>query len=66
MREGTLAADQLRQFLDGLDAPVLALLRDTQLYVQLAARGATLWDIAPSRAERDIEQWQPILAWAAA
>jgi chromosome partitioning protein len=66
VREGTLAADQLRQFLDGLDAPVLALLRDTQLYVQLAARGATLWDIAPSRAERDIEQWQPILAWVAA
>jgi chromosome partitioning protein len=65
VREGTIAADQLRQFLDGLDVPVLAMLRDTQLYVQLAARGATLWDVAPSRAERDLEQWQPILAWVA-
>ena len=64
VREGTIAADQLRQFLDGLDVPVLAMLRDTQLYVQVAARGATLWDVAPSRAERDLEQWQPILAWA--
>jgi chromosome partitioning protein len=64
VREGTIAADQLRQFLDGLDVPVLAMLRDTQLYVQVAARGATLWDIAPSRAERDLEQWQPILVWA--
>ena len=63
VREGTIATDQLRHFLEGLGVPVLAMLRDTQLYVQLAARGATLWDIAPSRAERDIAQWQPILAW---
>jgi chromosome partitioning protein len=64
VREGTISADQLRQFLDTLDVPVLTMLRDTQLYVQLAARGATLWDVAPSRAERDLEQWQPILDWA--
>jgi chromosome partitioning protein len=64
VREGTISADQLRQFLDTLGVPVLAMLRDTQLYVQLAARGATLWDVAPSRAERDLEQWQPIVEWA--
>jgi chromosome partitioning protein len=64
VREGTISADQLRQFLDSLDVPVLTMLRDTQLYVHLAARGATLWDVAPSRAERDLEQWQPILDWA--
>ena len=64
VREGTIATDQLRQFLDGLGVPVLTMLRDTQLYVQLAARGATLWDIAPSRAERDLAQWQPLLDWA--
>jgi chromosome partitioning protein len=64
VREGTLSADQLRQFLDQLGVPVLAMLRDTQLYVQLAARGATLWDVAPSRAERDLAQWAPIVEWA--
>jgi len=63
VREGTIATDQLRHFLDQLGVPVPTLLRDTQLYVQLAARGATLWDIAPSRAERDLGQWQPILDW---
>ena len=63
VREGTIATDQLKHFLDGLGVPVLAMLRDTQLYVQLAARGATLWDIAPSRAERDLAQWQPIMDW---
>jgi chromosome partitioning protein len=64
VKETTVSADQLRHFLDTLDVPVLAMLRDTQLYVQLAARGATLWDVAPSRAERDLAQWQPLLAWA--
>lgn len=64
VREGTISADQLRRFLDALGVPVLTMLRDTQLYVQLAARGATLWDVAPSRAERDLEQWQPIVEWA--
>jgi chromosome partitioning protein len=66
VKEGTLALDQLRQFLDGVGVPVLTMLRDTQLYVQLAARGATLWDIAPSRAERDVAQWQPVLDWVGA
>jgi chromosome partitioning protein len=64
VRDHTIAADQLRVFLDTLGVPVLAMLRDTQLYVHLAARGATLWDVAPSRAERDLEQWDAILEWA--
>jgi chromosome partitioning protein len=63
VKETTVSADHLRQFLDTLGVPVLSMLRDTQLYVQLAARGATLWDVAPSRAERDLAQWQPILDW---
>lgn len=66
VREHTISADQLRHFLDTLGVPVLAMLRDTQLYVQLAARGATLWDVAPSRAERDLADWDPIFDWAAA
>jgi len=63
VREHTTAADQLKRFLDTLGLPVLGLVRDTQNYVQLAARGLTLWDVAPSRVERDLPQWQPILQW---
>jgi chromosome partitioning protein len=65
MKEGTLSADQLKHFLGTLDVPVVGHLRDTQNYVQLAARGLTLWDVAPSRVQRDLEQWQPILDWLA-
>ncbi|MFL6662305.1 MAG: AAA family ATPase [Rhizobacter sp.] len=62
-KEGTISADQLRQFLGTLDVPVLGYVRDTQNYVHLAARGLTLWDVAPSRVQRDLEQWQPIMEW---
>ena len=62
-REGTIATDQLRSFLDGAKVPLLGFLRDTQNYVHLAAHGLTLWDVASSRFERDVEQWQPITQW---
>ena len=64
VREGTIAAEQLRGFLAKLGLPVLGQLRDTQNYVHLAARGLTLWDVAAGRVERDLEQWQPIINWA--
>ena len=63
VRDHTLAVEQLRHYLDTLKVPVLGFLRDTQNYVQLAARGLTLWDVAPSRVERDLPQWQRILEW---
>lgn len=63
-REGTLWRDELQSYLDSVDVPVLGVLRDTQNYVQLSARGLTLWDVAPGRVARDLEQWQDVLAWA--
>ena len=63
MKEGTISADQLKHFLGTLDVPVIGFVRDTQHYIQLAARGLTLWDVAPSRVMRDLEQWQPITKW---
>jgi len=59
----TRAAEQLAHYTAGLGLPVLGYLRDTQNYVQLAAHGTTLWDVAPSRVEKDIEQWQEIIEW---
>ncbi len=63
VREHTISNDQLHQYLATLNVPVLTWLRDTQNYVQLAARGLTLWDVAPSRVERDLEQWLPLKEW---
>ncbi|MBC3918697.1 ParA family protein [Undibacterium sp. CY18W] len=57
------AADQLGHYVGQLGLPVLGFLRDTQNYVQLAAHGATLWDVAPSRVEKDLPQWEEVLKW---
>jgi len=62
-REGTIATDQLRNFLDGVSVPLLGFLRDTQNYVHLAAHGLTLWDVASTRFQGDREQWEPIITW---
>jgi chromosome partitioning protein len=59
----TRAADQLAHYVSGLGLPVLGYLRDTQNYVQLAAHGTTLWDVAPSRVEKDLEQWTDLVTW---
>jgi chromosome partitioning protein len=59
----TIAADKLRAFVDSLELPVLGFLRDTQNYVHVAAQGLTLFDVAPSRVEKDLEQWAPICEW---
>jgi chromosome partitioning protein len=63
VREHTIANGQLHQYLATLPVPVVAWLRDTQNYVHLAARGLTLWDVAASRVERDLEQWAPLKEW---
>ena len=59
----TIAADKLREFVEGLGLPVLGFLRDTQNYIHLAAQGLTLFDVAAGRVEKDVAQWQAICEW---
>ena len=59
----TIAADKLQDFVQTLGLPVLGNLRDTQNYVHLAARGLTIFDVAPARVAKDLEQWQPLCGW---
>lgn len=61
--ERTRAAEQLHKFVEATGLPVLGYVRDTQNYVQLAARGLTVFDLAPERVARDLEQWQAICRW---
>jgi chromosome partitioning protein len=61
--ERTRAADQLHTFVNSLGLPVVGFVRDTQNYIQLPARGLTIFDVAPSRVERDLAQWESISRW---
>ncbi len=67
VKEHTHATQHLHEFLDAvapapLNSPITHL-RDTQNYAHLAARGLTLFDVAPGRVERDLQQWQPLINW---
>ena len=59
----TRSARELESFLAQYDVPVLGWIRDTQLYVQAAGMGLSLFDFSLSRVRRDMEAWQPILSW---
>jgi chromosome partitioning protein len=63
VKEHTISRDRLEEFVATLPAPMVAELRDTQNYVHLAVQGLTLWDVTPSRVERDLVQWKPLLEW---
>ena len=63
MSPNTRAAKLLEQFIEGLDLPVLAYLRETQVYVNAAFEGKTLFDLPPSLAERELEQWEYLINW---
>ncbi len=63
MDSRTRAALTLEQFLKGLELPVLAYLRETQAYVNAGFEGKTLFDLPLSVAQRELEQWQYLLAW---
>lgn len=63
VREHTRSNEQLHRYVQTLPLPVLAWLRETQNYVQLAAQGLTLFDVAPGRVQRDLEQWAPLTEW---
>jgi chromosome partitioning protein len=59
----TLSAAELDEFLKGFEFPVVAHLRDTQVYVHCARDGASVFDLPRSRGEQDWEQWRPLTRW---
>ena len=59
----TRAAHELERFLSGYELPVLGMVRDSQRYVQLAARGMTLFDLSAAAQQRDIGEWQGLIDW---
>jgi chromosome partitioning protein len=61
----THSAAELDEFLKGRDFPLVAHLRDTQVYVYCARDGASVFDLPRSRAEQDWEQWKPLTRWIA-
>ena len=59
----TNAAAKLAEYMEQTNLPVLAYLRNAQVYVTAAEQGLSLFDMRPSLVAQDVEQWQPMLDW---
>lgn len=62
-RKNTKSFSKLMRFLDSLGIPLIAVLRDSQVYVQSAEQGRGLHDLPPSRVKADLPQIETIVAW---
>ena len=59
----THSAVKLAAFMQASDLPVLAYLRNTQIYVTAAEQGLSIFDMRPSLVEQEIVQWKRLLQW---
>ena len=59
----TKAMDKLERFLQSLDIPVIARVRDTQHYVRAAEHGVGVHELTERDARQDAETWGQVLNW---
>ncbi|MBW7931209.1 MAG: ParA family protein [Gammaproteobacteria bacterium] len=63
VRENTLAYRRLMRFLESLNIPVVARLRDSQNYVHAAEQGLGIHELPTSATAKDLEGWAPFTDW---
>ncbi len=62
-RAHTRAVDKLERFLQEVDIPVIARIRDTQHYVNAAEQGLGIHELAERDTHKDSESWATLLHW---
>ncbi|MGB5258458.1 MAG: AAA family ATPase [Woeseiaceae bacterium] len=62
-RKNTKSFGRLMRFLDSLGIPIIAVLRDSQNFVQAAEKGIGLCEMQPSRVQQDLEQLDRVVDW---
>ncbi len=63
VREQTLIWDELDGFLDGLQFPYVAALREAQNYIRAYTRGLGIHELPEYLAWPDQAEWEPLIAW---
>jgi len=63
VKENTIIFHTLEKFLRRLKIPRVATLRDTQNYIRAAERGLSIFEMAPSLMETDLDQWRSLTRW---
>jgi len=63
VKVNTIAYRQLARFLNRLSIPVVGLIRDSQNYARAASSGLSIHEMQPSRARKDLAQWEAVTQW---
>lgn len=63
VRKNTLMFQSLMRFLEKLEIPVIATLRDSQNYVRAAEQGVGLHEMKAYTVKEDLAHWETLLAW---
>lgn len=63
VKKNTLVYKSLMKFLESLNIPVVATLRDSQNYIRAAETGTGLFEMKPYLVREDLEQWLPLVGW---
>jgi hypothetical protein len=53
----------LMRFLEKLEIPIVATMRDSQNYVRAAEQGVGIHEMKPHLVKEDLAQWETLLAW---
>ena len=63
VKDTTLIADELDEYLEKLKAPYVTWLREAQNYIRAYQRGLGIHELPPYLAWPDWDQWDPLLEW---
>lgn len=62
-RDNTQSLKRLNRFLETLEIPLIAVLRDSQNYVHAAARGLGIAELPAHRVRQDLARMEPLMDW---
>ena len=65
VKMNTLIYKSLLRFLESLQIPVIATLRDSQSYIRAAETGTGLFEMNANTVREELEQWLPLVGWLA-
>lgn len=63
VRLNTVVSRSLMKFLETLDIPLVATLRDTQNYVRAFQLGSSVFELPSWQAQQDVASWQSLFEW---
>ncbi len=63
VKKHTVIYKALMKFLETLNIPVVATLRDSQTYIRAAETGMGIFEMKPYLVREDLDQWLPLIGW---